>query len=412
MTVKIAPEGGLLCERQIGDTAVEATLLWGAMDLTIRPKNRALIPGLVGLLTQTLGDGIAVGFDQSLLSAAPGCPPSLRGSIADPRNAACLETSAPSPERDAFLALRDREVVGRVLAMAGFRDKALAGEATTVEDMQRYLTERRVELEALRQAAPPRGLALGAPVPDPKPPEQIGGVSVGGGPQPDPKPTGKKPAGKKKAAPGDGQVIAGQGPGTAPPTEPAYEGPHPESAFARDMGSIDQRQQAERSPAEANYRTEPPVGPPTPGQPLTYPPGHAPATAGPQGVGPSPLDADVRLLTEPPMRPEVGVVAVHSVTPGQYEDSPYLRLFFGQPLSTFYAQNPGRQPTNPPNPRIKLGSGEEIAAAVELLRAIHDRALVLGRPIEPLVSFFGIHPTNATAVHHVADLVARRQQGR
>ena len=73
MSVKIAPEGGLLCERQIGGALVETTILWGAMDITIRPKNRAQLSALVGLLTQTLGEGLNVGFDQSLLSAAPGC---------------------------------------------------------------------------------------------------------------------------------------------------------------------------------------------------------------------------------------------------------------------------------------------------------------------------------------------------
>lgn len=440
MTVKIAPEGGLYTEMPLASGGtLDLQILWGAYDVTIKPAvgSRSRIPAIVADLATRFGGGLHVDFDQSLLSAVPGCAPAasaylsqvglIASELGVDANApdslrlireriSQLKSAAPKTEETVAVTASEGYVLREALQRAGFHDRALASEDP--KTILQYLTERRVELEALRQAAPPRGPELGSgskSAEAPQAADQIAGVPVAEAqPKGDAKPTvsKKKAAAKKPADPGalaTGGVVpsADQKPA---PTSPFGAKPT-DGDFAEVARDIDQRQQAERHPAEPRFRAEEQQVPATPGEPLTYVP------LSPQenpAEPPSDLDNLVRLLTEPPMPPDLNPFAIRRrPTDRHFADSAYIRIYFGEALPPRYAKDPGYEPAQPAAPRVDLypdeGVNERIAAAVELLTAVNEHAKAAGVEIPQLAGFLDVYETPAECARAVKDIVEKRK---
>ena len=269
--------------------------------------------------------------------------------------------------------------------------------AAGVPDQSLQVRQRvRQAIEALTAEIEKEGERGATPAADAAPPaDQIAGVPVAEAqPKGDAKAAGKKKAAAKKEAPP--AAAPKPAPAEPPPAKSPFDAKPTEGGFAEVVQDIDQRQQAARHPAEPRFREEQQV-PAVPGEPLTYVP------LSPQenpAEPPSDLDTLVRLLTEPPMPSDIGPFCKRRRPQDRhFADSAYIRLFFGEALPPRYAKDPNYEPPNPTAPRIDLypdeGFNERLAAAVEMLFAIHEHARGAGLEIPQLAAFLDVYEDRA-----------------
>jgi hypothetical protein len=368
MSVKICPEGGFSLSLEIGGEPVETQLIWREAttygEATVRTTDPKHLTKVIALLTNTLGGGLNIEFDQSLLAEDPGC--------------AGLSKFRNGVEAD-LLRMTLGKLNTRILAIAvelGIDLPDGDSSPVTVERALKQIAEQITQAQASEldtaEKLPP-GAGPGETIDVNGPPQaSIGGVVVGEA-QPGTKRTRRTKAqieadnaaaeAAKKAA------AAPAAPTPVVPAQPTPPNPAATAAFQEDLKAI-----------------EAALPPPT-----TVPlkPVETPVSETRVEPVKDELDEMVDLLSNPPMPVELHPLDFkRSASDRQFLDTASVRLHFGYPLADEYKADPNFNPASPPNSRVNMVTDEGVIALVQWMHAIAERAGQNGKPIGQLDMIF------------------------
>lgn len=373
MSVKICPEGGFRLSLEIGGEPVETQLIWreGTTygEATVRTTDPKHLTKVIALLTNTLGGGLNIEFDQSLLAEDPGC--------------AGLSKFRNGVEAD-LLRMTLGKLNTRILAIAvelGIDLPDGDSSPVTVERALKQIAEQITQAQASEldtaEKLPP-GAGPGETIDVNGPPQaSIGGVAVGEA-QAGAKRTRRTKAqieadnaaaeAAKKAA---AVPAAPAAPAPVVPAQPTPPNPAATAAFKEDLKAI-----------------ETALPPPTtvPLKPIETPV-VVPETR--VEAVKDELDEMVDLLSNPPMPVELHPLDFkRSASDRQFLDTASVRLHFGYPLADEYKADPNFNPASPPNSRVNMVTDEGVIALVQWMHAIAERAGRNGKPIGQLDMIF------------------------
>lgn len=386
MTTRLCPKGGLITDVRDPKDPEGGTfpvrIGWneeGVVLGPLGPDGPKRIIGLVTLVLEAVGSGLAVQFDQSLLRAEPGCVPAGEGPAT-----AVLQASADLrrvriinvPPNETLNAQID-EIKAAVQADPGAFDatKSVAVERPTVGGIP--VTEKK---------------------PDEKPPKKTS--------------TRKKPqeqvaAGLKENSALDGPLTDSENRALetvrlgseVPQKPPALPNPTATQEFRAEIAGIEQRQLAERDPSTPDFRKPEPVVEPTPDPKSEF------------------LEWAVRLLTQPPMPRDLHPVDTkRHPSDKRLADTALVRLYFQRPVEQEFQKNaadPNFWPADPAgDPVIDTATDQGVAACVQLLHETLEYARETKREIPQLETFFllgNVQEVTQLAVQRVAARRPRNQ---
>lgn len=391
MAITLHPDGGFICTKLVAGVLFETRLKWRqhtdgtAIEIISGDHTTAL----VALLTDFLGGGLKVEFNQRLLSADPGCPSSAGESME--------------------LAARLADLSGDVVAIANRLGIEIPVETQSYEAIKDALLQIGEQVAGAQSAElrpigdgpePPAHFKEPAPTSsDPlldKPAtDTIAGVPVAAAPAEQPKAPRKRRTRAEIEA--DNAAEAAKKPATVP-AQPTVPDPKATEAFKQEMAALSGK--VDELPKASLVEIKPPAAAPAPEQkpePHVEPVGDA-------------LDEAVELLSSPPMPADLHPLdSKRSQSDPQYLDTAQIRLYFGYPLVEEYAKNRDFRPKNPPAPGVNLNTDEGVVAAVQWMQAIHERAGQRGVAIPQLDLFFGLGSYEEVLEGAVLKCRARRE---
>lgn len=366
MSVKICPEGGFSLSTTLGDEVVETRLRWCKSafggEIEIRVTDERQLNKVLTLLTNTLGGGLQIEFDQSLLVTEPGC--------------------AAQPSKSESLLGLSRQIIalaGKLgIDLPDDEDSVVTAAEKALGQIAEQITQAQAsELDTAEKLPPGAGPGETIDVNGP-PQASIGGVAVGEAQ------TGTKrtrrtraqieadnaaaEAAKKAAA-----VPAAPAPAPAPvvPAQPTPPNPAATAAFKEDLKAIE---------TALPPPTTVPLKPVE--TPVVVPETRVEAVK-------DELDEMVDLLSNPPMPVELHPLDFkRSASDRQFLDTASVRLHFGYPLADEYKADPNFNPANPPTSRVNMGTDEGVAALTHWMSKIAERAAQNGKPIGQLDMIF------------------------
>lgn len=365
MSVKICPEGGFRLSLEIGGEPVETQLIWRERvtygEATVRTTDPKHLTKVVALLTNTLGGGLNIEFDQSLLVAEPGC--------------------AAQPSKSESLLRLSRQILvlaGKVgIDLYDTGDPLPSAAEKALGQIAEQITQAQAsELDTAEKLPPGAGPGETIDVNGP-PQASIGGVAVG-----------EAVAGTKRTRRTKAQIEADNAaaeaakkaaavpaapaaPAPVVPAQPTPPNPAATAAFQEDLKAI-----------------ETALPPPTtvPLKPIETPV-VVPETR--VEAVKDELDEMVDLLSNPPMPVELHPLDFkRSASDRQFLDTASVRLHFGYPLADEYKADPNFNPASPPNSRVNMVTDEGVIALVQWMHAIAERAGRNGKPIGQLDMIF------------------------
>ena len=363
MSVKICPEGGFRLSLEIGGEPVETRLIWREGftygEATVRTTDPKHLTKVVALLTNTLGGGLNIEFDQSLLVAEPGCAAQPSSGVSE----SALDLSRQ------ILALAGK--LGIDLPDAD--DSILTGAEKALGQIAEQITQaQESELDPAEKLPP--GAGPGETIDVNGPPQvqaSIGGIAVGEAPAGQPKRARRTKAqieADNAAAAAAAEAAKKSAVPAAPvaPAQPTPPNPEATAAFKADMGAIEAK-----LPPPATVPVKPPVE-----EPVTV-------------AVKDELDEMVDLLSNPPMPVELHPLDFkRSAFDRQFLDTASVRLHFGYPLADEYKADPNFNPANPPTSRVNMGTDEGVIALTHWMSKIAERAAQNGKPIGQLDMIF------------------------
>ena len=378
MSVKICPEGGFRLSLEIGGEPVETQLIWreGVTygEATVRTTDPKHLTKVVALLTNTLGGGLNIEFDQSLLTVEPGC--------------------AAQPSKSESLLGLSRQIIvlaGKLgIDLPDADDSILTAAEKALGQIAEQITQAQAsELDTAEKLPPGAGPGETIDVNGP-PQASIGGVAVGEA-QAGAKRTRRTKAqieadnaaeAAKKAA-----VAPAAPPAPVAPAQPTPPNPEATAAFKADMGAIEAK-----LPPPATVPVKPPVE-----EPVTV-------------AVKDELDEMVELLSNPPLPVDLHPLDLkRNPSDKKFLDTALVRLHFGYPLVEEYKADPNFMPAAPPNSPVNVGTDEGVAALVRWMEKIAERAEKNGKPIGQLVMMFGLGTADEVVVDAVEKVRKRRE---
>ena len=396
MAITLHPDGGFFCSRLVGGVQLETRVLWGnspegAVVKITRADGNGNGMALVALLADFLGGGLQVEFNQGLLSSDPGC--------------------APMPDRDSVrLAAQLVDLSGDIAAIAGRLGIEVPEDDFSHEVIKDALLQIGEQV-AGAQSAELRPIGDGPEPPahfkEPEPTSSdplldkpatatIAGVRVAEAPAEQPKATRKRRT-RAEIEADNAAAEAAKKPATVP-AQPTTPDPKATEAFKQEMATLSGK--VDELPKASLVEVKPPADAPAQGprpEPHVEPVGDA-------------LDEAVELLSSPPMPADLHPLdSKRSQSDPQYLDTAQIRLYFGYPLVEEYAKNREFKPKNPPAPGVNLNTDEGVVAAVQWMRAIHERAGQRGVAIPQLDLFFGLGDYEEVLEGAVLKCRARRE---
>lgn len=379
MSVKICPGGGFSLSTVLGDEVVETSLRWYTItsggEIDIRVEDRSQLNKVLTLLTNTLGGGLQIEFDQSLLAAAPGC----------------AQPSSGASESALGLSRQILVLAGKLgIDLPDADDSILtAAEKALKQIAEQVAQAHESELDTAEKLPP--GAGPGETIDVNGPPQaqaSIGGIAVGEAPAGQPKRARRTKAqieadnaaaeaAKKSAAPA--APVA--------PAQPTPPNPEATAAFKADMGAIEAK-----LPPPATVPVKPPVE-----EPVTV-------------AVHDELDEMVELLSNPPLPVDLHPLDLkRNPSDKKFLDTALVRLHFGYPLVEEYKTDPNFMPAAPPNSPVNVGTDEGVAALVRWMEKIAERAEKNGKPIGQLVMMFGLGTADEVVVDAVEKVRKRRE---
>lgn len=363
MSVKICPEGGFSLSTTLGEEVVETRLRWCKSafggEIEIRVNDERQLNKVLTLLTNTLGGGLQIEFDQSLLVAEPGCaaqPSKSESLLGLSRQILVLadKLGIDLPDADDSILTAAEKALGQIAEQIA---QAQASELDTAEKL-------------------PPGAGPGETIDVNGPPQaSIGGVAVGEA-QAGAKRTRRTKAqieadnaaeAAKKAA---AVPAAPAAPAPVVPAQPTPPNPAATAAFQEDLKAI-----------------EAALPPPTtvPLKPVEK----SEVTVETRVERKDDLDEMVDLLSNPPMPVELHPLDLkRSPSDKQFLDTALVRLHFQYPLVEEYKADPNFTPANPQNSPVSVSTDEGVIALTHWLYKIAERAGQNGKPIGQLDMIF------------------------
>ena len=363
MSVKICPEGGFSLSTTLGEEVVETRLRWCKSafggEIEIRVNDERQLNKVLTLLTNTLGGGLQIEFDQSLLVAEPGCaaqPSKSESLLGLSRQILVLadKLGIDLPDADDSILTAAEKALGQIAEQIA---QAQASELDTAEKL-------------------PPGAGPGETIDVNGPPQaSIGGVAVGEA-QAGAKRTRRTKAqieadnaaeAAKKAA---AVPAAPAAPAPVVPAQPTPPNPAATAAFQEDLKAI-----------------ETALPPPTtvPLKPVEK----SEVTVETRVERKDDLDEMVDLLSNPPMPVELHPLDLkRSPSDKQFLDTALVRLHFQYPLVEEYKADPNFTPANPQNSPVSVSTDEGVIALTHWLYKIAERAGQNGKPIGQLDMIF------------------------
>jgi hypothetical protein len=363
MSVKICPEGGFSLSTTLGDEVVETRLRWCKSafggEIEIRVTDERQLNKVLTLLTNTLGGGLQIEFDQSLLVAEPGC--------------------AAQPSKSESLLGLSRQILvlaGKLgIDLPDADDSVVTAAEKALGQIAEQITQAQVsELDAAEKLPPGAGPGETIDVNGP-PQASIGGVAVGEA-QAGAKRTRRTKAqieadnaaeAAKKAAAVPAAPVA---PAPVVPAQPTPPNPAATAAFQEDLKAIETAlpppttvplKPVEKSEVMVETRVE----------------------------RKDDLDEMVDLLSNPPMPVELHPLDLkRSPSDKQFLDTALVRLHFQYPLVEEYKADPNFTPANPQNSPVSVSTDEGVIALTHWLYKIAERAGQNGKPIGQLDMIF------------------------
>lgn len=395
MSVKIHPQGGLALATEVAGETLETRISWGErstyVEITVLTSDPKKTTAVVTLLTNLLGGGLQVEFDQSLLGVAPGCAPgnsreetfrqqigSLSASILALGAKLGIDFPADLGMGPAYIQ-QDKafQVVDHVLTQIG----------------EQVTGAQRDELAAADKL--PHGAGPGEYIDATAPPAaSIGGVAVGEAPAEQPRRRRRTRA--EIEADNAAAEAAKKKPADKPAQQPTKPDPAATAAFQGDMAAIDAKQKAEAPPATVEVRPAAEAAPPV--QETRVEP-----------VGDE-LDEMVELLSNPQLPTDLHPLDFkRNPSDPQYLDTAVVRLNFGYPLVEEYRKDPNFKPGNPPNSPVNMKTDEGVVALARWMHAIAERAAARGKPIGQLDAIFGLGTPEQVFTDMVEKVRKRRE---
>lgn len=395
MAITLHPDGGFILTKLVAGGQLETRLKWrqhtdGTAVEIIGGGNST---SLVAMLTDFLGGGLQVEFDQSLLSESPHQVPDSR-------------TEAARKQL--------RDLSGDILSIAGKLDIEVPellnpGDPDAFPIVQNVLLQigeqvtgaQSAELRPLDDKGPPSPFK-DEPQPtssdpllsEPKP-ATIAGVPVAEAQPEQPK---RKRRTRAQIAADEAAAAAGKQAAQQPavvPAQPTTPDPVATAAFQADMAALSGK--IDELPKVSLVEVKPPA---------------AAAQQPEQRVEPTgdPLDEMVDLLSNPPMPVDLHPLdSKRNPSDTQLLDTAHIRLYYGYPLVEEYAKDPKFKPGNPPAPGVNLRTDEGVVAAVQWMAKIHERAGQRGVAIPQLDLFFGLGELPEVIEASVLKVRARRE---
>lgn len=386
MAIKLHPDGGFICTRNVAGGQLETRLTWRNHHngIAVEVTGGGNSTSLVTMLADILGGGLHVEFDQSLLGAEPGC--------ATPRDATEVFRHRLGDLSAEILNIGDKLGLD-IPTDANTSDKAFEIVRHALLQIGEQVTgANAAELRPLDKTPEPPAHFKDTVAEPPKTPT-IAGVSVG-------EASGDPPRRKRRTkaemeadaakAEAEREAVRNQ-PKT--PSQPTKPDPAATEAFkaemegaARKIDALPKASVVEVKPAAAQQP-----------EPHVEPTGDA-------------LDEAVTLLSTPPMPVDLHPLdSKRNQSDQQYLDTAQIRLYFGYPLVEEYAKDPKFRPGNPPAPQVNLMTDEGVVAAVQWMAAIHERAGKRGIAIPQLDLFFGLGTIEEVIEGAVVKCRARRE---
>ena len=363
MSVKICPEGGFRLSLEIGGEPVETQLIWreGVTygEATVRTTDPKHLTKVVALLTNTLGGGLNIEFDQSLLTVEPGC--------------------AAQPSKSESLLGLSRQIIvlaGKLgIDLPDADDSILTAAEKALGQIAEQITQAQAsELDTAEKLPPGAGPGETIDVNGP-PQASIGGVAVGEA-QAGAKRTRRTKAQIEADNAAEAAKKAASTPAAAPapapvvPAQPTPPNPAATAAFQEDLKAIETAlpppttvplKPVEKSEVMVETRVE----------------------------RKDDLDEMVDLLSNPPMPVELHPLDLkRSPADKQFLDTALVRLHFQYPLVEEYKADPNFTPANPQNSPVNMGTDEGVIALTHWLYKIAERAGQNGKPIGQLDMIF------------------------
>ena len=365
MSVKICPEGGFSLSTTSGEEAVDTRLRWCKSafggEIEIRVNDERQLNKVLTLLTNTLGGGLQIEFDQSLLTAEPGC--------------------AAQPSKSESLLGLSRQIIvlaGKLgIGLPDADDSLLTAAEKALGQIAEQITQAQAsELDTAEKLPPGAGPGETIDVNGP-PQASIGGVAVG-----------EAQAGAKRTRRTKAQIEADNAAAEAAkkavavpaapaasapvvPAQPTPPNPAATAAFQEDLKAIE------------TALPPPTTVPLKPAEtPVAVPETRVEAVK-------DELDEMVDLLSNPPMPVELHPLDFkRSASDRQFLDTASVRLHFGYPVTDEYKADPNFNPANPPTSRVNMGTDEGVAALTHWMAKIAERAAQNGKPIGQLDMIF------------------------
>jgi len=383
MSVKICPEGGFRLSTTLGEEVVDTRLRWCKSafggEIEIRVNDERQLNKVLTLLTNTLGGGLQIEFDQSLLVAAPGCAQPSSGV-----SESALDLSRQILALAGKLGIDLPDADDSILTAA---EKALGQIAEQVTQAQES------ELDTAEKLPP--GAGPGETIDVNGPPQaqaSIGGIAVGeasaGQPKRARRTKAQIEADNAAAEAAKKSAVAPAAPAVpVAPAQPTPPNPEATAAFKADMGAIEAK-----LPPVATVPVKPPV--------------EEPVTAAVHDE----LDEMVELLSNPPLPVDLHPLDLkRNPSDKEFLDTALVRLHFGYPLVEEYKADPNFMPAAPPNSPVNVGTDEGVVALTQWMEKIAERAARNGKPIGQLDMMFGLG-TIEEVVKDAVEKVRKRRE--
>lgn len=379
MSVKICPEGGFSLSTTLGEEVVETRLRWCKSafggEIEIRVNDERQLNKVLTLLTNTLGGGLQIEFDQSLLTVEPGC--------------------AAQPSKSESLLGLSRQIIvlaGKLgIDLPDADDSILTAAEKALGQIAEQITQAQAsELDTAEKLPPGAGPGETIDVNGP-PQASIGGVAVG-----------EAQAGAKRTRRTKAQIEADNAaaeaakksavapaapPAPVAPAQPTPPNPEATAAFKADMGAIEAK-----LPPPATVPVKPPVE-----EPVTV-------------AVKDELDEMVELLSTPPLPVDLHPLDLkRNPSDKKFLDTALVRLHFGYPLVEEYKADPNFMPAAPPNSPVNVGTDEGVVALTQWMEKIAERAARNGKPIGQLDMMFGLG-TIEEVVKDAVEKVRKRRE--
>ena len=364
MTTRLCPKGGLITDVRDPKDPEGGTfpvrIGWneeGVVLGPLGPDGPKRIIGLVTLVLEAVGSGLAVQFDQSLLRAEPGCTPAAPkvAVTKDEQGNRVISVDASLPPAE----------------QAALANAAAGAQIATVGGIP--VTEKK------EGEKPPKKTSTRK-----KPQEQVA-------------------AGLKENSALDGPLTDSENRALetvrlgseVPQKPPALPNPTATQEFRAEIAGIEQRQLAERDPSTPDFRKPEPVVEPTPDPKSEF------------------LEWAVRLLTQPPMPRDLHPVDTkRHPSDKRLADTALVRLYFQRPVEQEFQKNaadPNFWPADPAgDPVIDTATDQGVAACVQLLHETLEYARETKREIPQLETFFLLGSVQEVAQLAVQRVAARR----